>query len=150
MLLSVLTAVIPYLFSAAAQLYWLLVRGHESIAGRRLARDITVSVLAMVFSYWAIQGSGYQTVYYGLFVLLLGLPVYVWLKRGQGVYGEEPTPEPVGRGRTPEIAAPPVKRISRASHQPRRGLPAEPPPQPPLTVPRLSPRTRTTRGAAPP
>ncbi|MEV5528500.1 hypothetical protein [Streptomyces prunicolor] len=75
----------------------------------------------MVFSYWAIQGSGYQTVYYGLFVLLLGLPVYVWLKRGQGVYGEEPTPEPVGRGRTPEIAAPPVKRISRALPTSRAG-----------------------------
>jgi APA family basic amino acid/polyamine antiporter len=42
----------------------------------------------MAFSYWSIQGSGYQTVYYGLFVLLLGLPVYVWLKRDRGEYGE--------------------------------------------------------------
>ncbi|GGO99570.1 transporter [Wenjunlia tyrosinilytica] len=87
-LLSVLTAVIPYLFSAAAQLYWLLVRGRETLSARRLARDVTVSALAMAFSYWSIQGSGYQTVYYGLFVLLLGMPVYVWLKHGQGVYGE--------------------------------------------------------------
>lgn len=31
-LLSVLTAVIPYLFSAAAQLYWLLVRGREHLS----------------------------------------------------------------------------------------------------------------------
>jgi APA family basic amino acid/polyamine antiporter len=120
-LLSVLTAVIPYLFSAAAQLYWLLVRGRESLTGRRLARDITVSALAMAFSYWSIQGSGYQTVYYGLFVLLLGLPVYVWLKRDEGVYGEEPTPEPVGDVRTPEIAAPPVKRVSRALPTSRAG-----------------------------
>ncbi|MBK3574431.1 amino acid permease [Streptomyces sp. MBT65] len=120
-LLSVLTAVIPYLFSAAAQLYWLLVRGRESIAGRRLARDITVSGLAMVFSYWAIQGSGYQTVYYGLFVLLLGLPVYVWLKRGQGVYGDEPAPVAVPEGRAPETATPPVKRISRAVPTTRTG-----------------------------
>ncbi|MFE0640581.1 APC family permease [Streptomyces sp. NPDC058877] len=87
-LLSVVTAVIPYLFSAAAQLYWLLVRGRDGLSPRRLARDATVAALALVFSYWSVQGSGYQTVYYGLFVLLLGVPVYVWLKRGQGVYGE--------------------------------------------------------------
>ncbi|MFD0318506.1 APC family permease [Streptomyces flavalbus] len=83
-LLSVLTAVIPYLFSAAARLYWLL-RGRAGASPRALARDVTVTVLAMAFSYWSIQGSGYQTVYYGLFVLLLGLPVYVWLKRGDGL-----------------------------------------------------------------
>lgn len=80
-LLSVLTAVIPYLFSAAAQLYWVLVRGRDGVTLGRLIRDVTVAALAMAFSYWSIQGSGYQTVYYGLFVLLLGLPVYVWLKR---------------------------------------------------------------------
>ncbi|MEU1922922.1 amino acid permease [Streptomyces albogriseolus] len=80
-LLSVLTAVIPYLFSAAAQLYWVLVRSRDGVTLGRLIRDVTVAALAMAFSYWSIQGSGYQTVYYGLFVLLLGLPVYVWLKR---------------------------------------------------------------------
>ena len=87
-LLSVLTAVIPYLFSAAAQLYWLVVRGRDSLDRRTLTRDVVIAAIAMVFSYWSIQGSGYQTVYYGLFVLLLGLPVYIWLKRGQGMYGE--------------------------------------------------------------
>ncbi len=60
-LLSVLTAVIPYLslrrrpsctgcWSEAAR-----------TSSRRLARDATVSALAMAFSYWSIQGSGYQT-----------------------------------------------------------------------------------------
>jgi basic amino acid/polyamine antiporter, APA family len=94
-LLSVLTAVVPYLFSAAAQLYWLVVRGRDSLDRRTLVRDVTIASLAMVFSYWSIQGSGYQTVYYGLFVLLLGLPVYIWLKRGQDQYGES---VPAGAG----------------------------------------------------
>ncbi|WP_051838078.1 APC family permease [Streptomyces sp. NRRL WC-3742] len=80
-LLSVLTAVIPYLVSAAAHLYWLAVRGREELERRRFARDVTVTVLALAFSYWSIQGSGYQTVYYGLFTILLGIPVYIWLKR---------------------------------------------------------------------
>ncbi|MFI9298952.1 amino acid permease [Kitasatospora aureofaciens] len=80
-LLSVLTAVIPYLVSAAAQLYWLALHGREQLDRRRLTRDTAVTVLALAFSYWSIQGSGYQTVYYGLFTILLGIPVYIWLKR---------------------------------------------------------------------
>ncbi|MGW1622506.1 APC family permease [Streptomyces sp. NPDC002172] len=105
-LLSVLTAVIPYLFSAAAQLYWLLVKGRESLSPKRLARDTTVAALALAFSYWSIQGSGYQTVYYGLFVVLLGVPVYVWLKRGQSLAAAGPeTPR-----RAPETAVPSPRR----------------------------------------
>ena len=41
-LLSVLTAVIPYLYSAAAHLYWLLVKG-RAVSWPHLARDIVVS-----------------------------------------------------------------------------------------------------------
>lgn len=83
-LLSVLTAVIPYLFSAAAQLYWLLRYERATLTPRRFTRDLAVTSLALAFTYWSIQGSGYQTVYYGLFVILLGLPVYIWLKRNPG------------------------------------------------------------------
>lgn len=125
-LLSVLTAVIPYLFSAAAQLYWLLVRGKESPRPRRLARDVTVAAVAMAFSYWSVQGSGYQTVYYGLFALLLGVPVYVWLKRGQGEYGAAkavvPADRTVREGRAPETPTP-SKRPPRKPSTDRGGGP---------------------------
>ena len=104
-LLSVLTAVIPYLFSAAAQLYWLLVRGQAVLSPRRFARDVTVTVLALAFSYWSIQGSGYQTVYYGLFAILLGLPVYIWLGRANGRYGTEAIPGPVAPAEPPAPGA---------------------------------------------
>ncbi|MER5448665.1 amino acid permease [Streptomyces sp. NPDC002764] len=118
-LLSVLTAVIPYLFSAAAQLYWLLGRGREGLGRARLIRDATVAALAMAFSYWSIQGSGYQTVYYGLFVLLLGLPVYLWLKRDHGEYGESAA-GPAAGSRAPET--PPLKPAPRIPRQrARRG-----------------------------
>ncbi|WSY47184.1 amino acid permease (plasmid) [Embleya sp. NBC_00888] len=89
-LLSVLTAAIPYLFSAAAQLYWLLTHARQASRGR-FVRDVAVSGTALAFSYWSIQGSGYQTVYYGLFAVLLGIPVYIYLKRDRGEYGERAT-----------------------------------------------------------
>lgn len=90
-LLSVFTAVVPYLFSAAAQLYWLLTRGRAT-AWPHLARDCGVTTVALVFCFWSLAGSGYQAVYYGVFCLLLGIPVYIWLKVGRGEYGETPVP----------------------------------------------------------
>ena len=86
-LLSVLTAVIPYLFSASAQLYWLLTRGRGT-RWPHLVRDCGVSGVALVFCFWSLAGSGYQAVYYGVFCLLLGVPVYIWLKVGRHEYGE--------------------------------------------------------------
>ena len=88
-LLSVFTAVVPYLFSAGAQLYWLLARGRAT-RWPHLVRDVGVSALALVFSFWSLVGSGYQAVYYGTVVLLLGIPLYIWLKVGRGEYGEHP------------------------------------------------------------
>ncbi len=127
-LLSVLTAVIPYLFSAAAQLYWLLVRDGGKPNPRRLARDVTIAALALAFSYWSIQGSGYQTVYYGLFVLLLGVPVYIWLKRGQAA--DAPAADagtaaiPAQQERAPET--PPPAPLPRAPRTGRIGGPRRP------------------------
>ena len=78
-LLSVLTSVIPYLFSAAAQLLWLSTH-RRGVRATRLARDLTVAGAALVFSFWTLAGSGYQAVYYGTFCVLLGVPVYVWMR----------------------------------------------------------------------
>ena len=88
-LLSVFTAVVPYLFSAAAQLYWLLARGRPT-RWPHLVRDCGVATVALVFCFWSLAGSGYQAVYYGVFCLLLGVPMYIWLKVGRKEYGETP------------------------------------------------------------
>ncbi len=90
-LLSVFTAVVPYLFSAAAQLYWLLARGSQT-QWPHLVRDCGVSAAALAFCFWSLAGSGYQAVYYGVFCLLLGVPVYIWLKVGRKEFGETPAP----------------------------------------------------------
>ena len=81
----------------------------------RFARDVTISALALAFSYWSIQGSGYQTVYYGLFVVLLGIPVYIWLKRSRGEYGETALPAPATQALT---AATPAAAVADTPTQP--------------------------------
>ena len=44
-----------------------------------------------MFGFWALAGSGYQAAYYVLFCLLLGVPVYIWLKVGRREYGPTTT-----------------------------------------------------------
>jgi APA family basic amino acid/polyamine antiporter len=89
LLLSVLTAVIPYLYSAAAHLYWLMVKG-RAVSWPHLTRDAGVTVLALLFSFWALAGTGYQAVYYGIIAFFLGVPVYIWMKAQRKEYGESP------------------------------------------------------------
>jgi amino acid transporter len=63
---------------AAAQLM-LLATDRAAFSGRRLAGDALVALLAFGYSLWAIAGAGYEVVFKG-FLLLAGIPVYVWLR----------------------------------------------------------------------
>ncbi len=78
-LLATLTTLIPYAYSAMAQLM-LALTDRDRFAGRRLAVDGTIAVLAFAYSLWTIAGSGYEVVYKGSLLLIAGIPVYVWLK----------------------------------------------------------------------
>ena len=44
--------------------------------GGRLARDLSVSVLAMLFSVWFVYGSGAEATYWAFLMLLVGFVVY--------------------------------------------------------------------------
>ncbi len=72
-LLATLNTLVPYLFCSLAEL----------MLRRRLSYNSVVSVLAFAFSLWAIAGAGPEIVYWGFLLLMLGLPVYVWIRRGR-------------------------------------------------------------------
>jgi APA family basic amino acid/polyamine antiporter len=78
-LLATLTTLVPYAYSAAAEVL-LMVTDRERFAGRRLARDLVIAGAAFAYSLWAIAGSGYEIVFKGFMLLLAGIPVYVFLK----------------------------------------------------------------------
>jgi len=42
-----------------------------------------VAALAFVYALFAIGGAGADVVYLGFLLILGGLPVYVWVKRGR-------------------------------------------------------------------
>jgi basic amino acid/polyamine antiporter, APA family len=83
-LMTGITAAVPYLFSALAQMKWRLA-DHRQVETPRFIRDMIVAVLALVFSALFIWYSRYTDrsffVYWGPFLLtagayLLGIPVY--------------------------------------------------------------------------
>jgi APA family basic amino acid/polyamine antiporter len=89
--LSVVTVAIPYFFSACAQLAYLVSR-RRAVQGWALARDLTISVVGLLFSLWVTFSSGYQSVYQAMLLLLLGIPVYAFLKARRERLGQVDEP----------------------------------------------------------
>ena len=95
-LMTGITAAIPYAFSALAQLKWRLA-DHRAMQTARFVRDTVVAVLALVFSIlfiWYSRNTGHGFwVYWAPFfmaggALLLGIPVYL-AQRGKMTQPQE-------------------------------------------------------------
>jgi amino acid transporter len=79
--LSTMAAVIPYAFCALAGS---LVSARVS-GGTRVPRVTAVEIVAFVFAMFTLYGCGAEPVLYGLVLLLLGIPVFVWQRRRSGL-----------------------------------------------------------------
>jgi APA family basic amino acid/polyamine antiporter len=89
--LSVVTVAIPYFFSACAQLSYLVSR-RRTVDGWRLARDLAIASASILFSLWVAFTSGYQAVYQAMLLLLLGIPIYAFLKARRERLGQVAEP----------------------------------------------------------
>jgi len=77
-LLGTLTVLIPYVFCTMAYLM-ILLRKPASERGK-LLKPAVLGGLGFIYSLWAIAGAGREVVYWGLLLLLAGIPVYVWIQ----------------------------------------------------------------------
>jgi len=75
--LSTMTAVIPYAFCALAAGLVSARKGKTKMA----PRASIIEIIAFVFAAFTLYGCGAEPVLYGLMLLVLGIPVYVWLRR---------------------------------------------------------------------
>ncbi len=78
-LLATWMTLIAYAYAAAAEVV-LFVRERERFSFARLGRDTAIAALAFAYSVWAIWGSGQEWLAKGFMLLLLGIPVFVWMK----------------------------------------------------------------------
>jgi basic amino acid/polyamine antiporter, APA family len=76
--LTVVTVAIPYLFSACAQLTY-LVSSRRRVQGWRLARDLAIAGTSVLFSLWVTFAAGYQAVYQALVLVLAGIVLYAFV-----------------------------------------------------------------------
>ena len=79
-LLATLSTLIPYVFSATSELV-IFLRERERFSGERLLGASVIAILAILYSLWAIVGSGRSTVLWGLVLLTAGVPVFLWQTR---------------------------------------------------------------------
>jgi len=132
-LLATLTTLVPYAYSAAAQLM-LLVSDRARFSGRRLATDAVVALLAFGYSLWAIAGAGYEVVFKGFLLLLAGIPVYVWMRWRATRAPAEAEPLTLEGGAAHPRAAPSTRTrqgVGHALSRPvRAGLPGRRGPHP--------------------
>jgi basic amino acid/polyamine antiporter, APA family len=90
--LTVVTVAIPYLFSACAQLAY-LVSKRRRVQGWALARDLVIAGAAVLFSMWVTFAAGYQSVYQALVLVLAGVVIYAFLKAHREDTGQVPAPD---------------------------------------------------------
>jgi basic amino acid/polyamine antiporter, APA family len=80
--LSTMAAVIPYAFCALATG---LVAAYAA-GGGPVPRLTLVELIAFVFAVFTLYGCGAEPVLYGLILLVLGIPVFIWQRRRAAVH----------------------------------------------------------------
>ncbi len=73
-LLSTLSVLIPYVFSAVAEMVLL-----KKVGKSAPRQTMALSLAAFAYSVWVIIGAGDQAVFWGFILLLIGMPIYAWL-----------------------------------------------------------------------
>jgi basic amino acid/polyamine antiporter, APA family len=95
--LTVVTVAIPYLMSACAQLAYLVSR-RRRVQGWQLARDLSITAAAVLFSLWVTFAAGYAAVYQAVVIVLGGVVLYAFLKARRERLGQVPVPADIVAG----------------------------------------------------
>jgi len=72
--LTVLTCLIPYLFVSAS---YILILIEKKIHLHSFVKTFGLGLMGVLYSIWAIYGSGAESVFYGFILLLLAVPLYL-------------------------------------------------------------------------
>ena len=75
-LLAVFTCLVPYILGAAA--IFPIMREH-GISGSEYRNYGLVAFVALAFCFYAMAGSGHDTVFYGSLTMLLSIPLFAWI-----------------------------------------------------------------------
>ncbi|MEE9449747.1 MAG: hypothetical protein V3V72_06800, partial [Ignavibacteriaceae bacterium] len=75
-LLATLATLVPYLFSTLAQLKFIYLTRNN----KKLIKLLIITILAFLYSVWAVIGLGIYTVIWGAIFIATGIPIFVWMR----------------------------------------------------------------------
>ena len=78
-LLATLSTLVPYLVCSLCELMISVTTGRK-IAENQSFKVVTLASVGFLYSIWAIYGAGRDVVFWGFLLLVMGLPIYVWLR----------------------------------------------------------------------
>lgn len=78
-LIATLASLIPYLYTCMAELM-IFLKKKDQLKSSHILRSSIIAILAMIYAFWAIAGSGHDTVFYGALLFLSSVPVYVFMR----------------------------------------------------------------------
>ena len=81
-LLSTVTVLVPYLFSAAS---YIIIKIKNSACRAAWIPSALLASVSFFYSIWAIAGAGEESVYWGFLMLMAGIPIYVWMEIRQKI-----------------------------------------------------------------
>ncbi|GAB5410077.1 MAG: amino acid permease [Balneolaceae bacterium] len=81
-LVSTVSVLIPYLFCSVSYVLLKKKSGNDLLKNSSI---LLISSLTFLFSLFALIGSGFESVFWGVLFLLMGIPVYLFIKRKKSV-----------------------------------------------------------------
>lgn len=79
-LLATLATLVPYVLSALVEIV-VFAKKREASSRGKFIRAMFIAVIALLYSLWAVWGIGLETILWGAALLLIGIPVYIYLKK---------------------------------------------------------------------
>ncbi|MFC2103857.1 amino acid permease [Bacteroidota bacterium] len=78
-MLATLTCLFPYLLSSLSEIAMHFKKKHI-LSKKQLIIALSISVPAFLYSFWAVCGLGYEIIFWGIILLVAGIPMYVFMK----------------------------------------------------------------------
>ena len=72
------TQIDNYIFTVSLEGYLIVIE--KKLHTKSWIKTFLLSALGFTYSLWAIYGSGSETVFYGLLLMLIGIPIYIYMK----------------------------------------------------------------------
>ncbi|MFN7710524.1 MAG: amino acid permease [Holosporales bacterium] len=82
--LTTFAFLLPYIYSAAAELLYLMRHKNEGSAFA-WARSLLITALGMMYALWCVWGAGQEIVFLGTFFVLTSVPIYTWMRSRRSI-----------------------------------------------------------------